>query len=304
MTPTAPAREFNEKSLVAVGATIGGLVVVTLICKAANIGQEVAGVVSGSAGLIPGAIAYGVQRRRSSIAVSTGTSAGWRPPAPALIAVLFGIVMYVVDSLLGILFTYRPTYPTVLFFLGLYYTLSGMGAGLLSFRILHKPYLWLVAVAVGVALTLRIFTMILFAADIAALDTYQYPGAAFTTVFYALLGYVIMFGVTAAGVAISTRFRAAYLARRLSGASLAPPVAPSTSAPMIAPSEPQVPTPTAGQTPPAPAAIAAPPVPAAGWFPDPHLRGIQRWWDGATWTDNRRNIPEVADQSADVGGPP
>ncbi|MEO6115038.1 MAG: DUF2510 domain-containing protein [Pseudolysinimonas sp.] len=32
----------------------------------------------------------------------------------------------------------------------------------------------------------------------------------------------------------------------------------------------------------------AQPLPIAGWYPDPELHGHDRWWDGTTWTDNRR----------------
>jgi hypothetical protein len=45
----------------------------------------------------------------------------------------------------------------------------------------------------------------------------------------------------------------------------------------------------------------AQPLPIAGWYPDPEILGHDRWWDGSTWTDNRR---VSGDAAAPPAGPP
>ena len=32
----------------------------------------------------------------------------------------------------------------------------------------------------------------------------------------------------------------------------------------------------------------------AGWYPDPHYAGTQRWWDGSQWTEHRHPPAPVA----------
>ena len=47
----------------------------------------------------------------------------------------------------------------------------------------------------------------------------------------------------------------------------------------------------------------AEPLPIAGWYPDPEIRGHDRWWDGTTWTDNRRTSSDTAAPVAAPAGP-
>jgi hypothetical protein len=35
-----------------------------------------------------------------------------------------------------------------------------------------------------------------------------------------------------------------------------------------------------------PADPSSPPRVQAGWYPDPHAPGVQRWWDGQAWTQH------------------
>jgi hypothetical protein len=38
----------------------------------------------------------------------------------------------------------------------------------------------------------------------------------------------------------------------------------------------------------------AQPLPIAGWYPDPEFPSYDRWWDGTTWSDNRRTASVAA----------
>ncbi len=47
----------------------------------------------------------------------------------------------------------------------------------------------------------------------------------------------------------------------------------------------------------------AQPLPIAGWYPDPEIPGHDRWWDGATWSENRRVSRDAAALPAPVQAP-
>lgn len=44
----------------------------------------------------------------------------------------------------------------------------------------------------------------------------------------------------------------------------------------------------------------------AGWYPDPHVAGQQRWWDGTAWTDHTAALSgqQPQQQSWGTGGVP
>lgn len=37
-----------------------------------------------------------------------------------------------------------------------------------------------------------------------------------------------------------------------------------------------------------------------GWYPDPVLDGVDRWWDGTKWTERLRNTPEDVHVAGEV----
>lgn len=258
----------HEKSFLAVGLTLGSLIVVSLVSKALGLGETVAGPLSATAALIPGAIAYRAQSRRPAATADPRTAA--RVPSPWLVTTLFALGIFVLDSLTGFVNVLVPQ-ALAWTFVAVTMAIVGMGAGLVSFLFRSAPFGW-VLIGVGIAFALRVFMMALFASDLAALDEY-YPGAAATVVVLAVLSYVIMAGVAALGVLIARPHRERFLARRVVPADA--PLPPPTGAPR--PGEPPV--------------VAAPRA-REGWYPDPELRGVERWWDGAAWTDQRRNTPE------------
>ena len=38
--------------------------------------------------------------------------------------------------------------------------------------------------------------------------------------------------------------------------------------------------------------------PSPGWYPDPHHRDQQRYWDGSDWTEHRQPNQPAADDTA------
>lgn len=258
--PTAPAG-FNDKSFAALGISLGLTIVVLIVCNALKVPEAAGQAFAGVAGSVPSAIAITMQRRRVR---AVGPAMAGVPTSPWSIVILVATVSLVFDTLVGMISfglaadaaTEAEAGQILVLIGGVGLLIIALAIAAISKRFGPYPYRW-TSITVGIIFAVRVVVIVIF-------------------------GYPELIGQAAVGHAfllvasLLATLAAVKLRRQPTGNAV-----PVVYGPVAAPHPYPPPMPT---TVPAPA-----PVVPAGWYADPQLRGIVRYWDGSTWTDHRRN---------------
>lgn len=276
---------FSEKSFGAVGITLVSVFSIGWLCKAADLPTEVTGAATSVALMVPAALAQRGQKRQAEQDARTAgdtrhAAVAAHPSVSPLHALILGGAIVLLDSILGIVVALLGSDLGGLAVLALELAIVFLAMGRLVDWLGPKPYLTVTA-AVGVTLVVRVFLMLL--ASDALEELGMGGGAVFVVV---LVTHALILVAALAGL---------WRARRKVGAGAATvpleapaPVVHTFSWPVEP--DPLRATPAEAVSSPPPTQL-APPAPPAGWYADPDLRGIERWWDGSAWSDKRRNKP-------------
>jgi hypothetical protein len=258
---------------------LGLTVLVLIVCKQVGAPDLAGETFAGIAGSVPTAIAISAQRRRAR---TLGPAALAAQVSPWPIVLLVATVSLVFDSIVGVisfgLAAQAPTEAAAGLILvavgGAGLVIIAFAIGIISDRFGPRPYLW-TSITVGIIFAVRVLVVLIL------LDAAFLLDAAVGHVF------LLVFSLLATLAAVKLRGqRTGSAALPVGPAAFGPPVAATPVGGPVAPA-PTVPFPAA--TPPGFPAPAPAPVAPAGWYPDPQLIGIVRYWDGSAWTDHRRN---------------
>ncbi|MGW5109311.1 DUF2510 domain-containing protein [Nocardia sp. NPDC004123] len=281
---------LNEHSVYGLGASIACAIAIGYLAAAAHLPAPVQGTLVSTGLALPAAIHYQVRTRRRSPAADIADirQQGWPQRPIGLVVALFVAALFFVDSIGGVLISAGGTDNdpgATIVIMAIVIALVGIGMAFVSARASHylrdHPYLWTMA-AVGLALVLRI--LILAVAWHALTADMGDNAPPFSSELLPLfLAYAVILSFCLAGAFCGRRRHDQFVAARLAKLEKAG-LQPLLGQQAFTRPYPRPTGPTQAVPPPA--------FPPAGWYADPEgLRNIDRWWNGAQWTDHRRNRP-------------
>ena len=287
MSDADPKLPFYEKSFVGIALSAVAIFATIWICHAASAPPEVSQTASAVALGVPTATYYALRgRSRNKTADAAALARGELDRPVGLVITLTAAGLLLLDTILGIagaVFFDVPALEIIVYLVAAAAVV--LGSLFASVRLGSHPYRGML-IAVAVALAARL--VILASLMSTALEALGAP-ADFAPVLYVIVivTYLLYLGLALLGVRLGATLRRSYIANRLARLAATHPAEVAAAVAGIPEGTSHAATEHVGR-------IAAAPAAPAGWYSDADLRGIERWWDGANWTDQRRNIPGPA----------